>query len=108
MAYEAGRREFLLNKVLELSLLQQKLLEENRLEELLRSQIEREAVFAEIREMIPADFGTEPLRGLIEEILKADGALCLNMEENLSDIARKLEKVSKGRKVEKAYRACNK
>lgn len=105
MASEKGRAEEILGRVLELSLLQRRLLDEKRFEELASKQKERETLFIELQGLPGAPYREEPLRSIIVKILDNDRVLSLSMESSMGEISMKLGRIKKGSKAAKAYSA---
>lgn len=95
----------ILKSVLETSVLQRRLFDEKRFEELLLKQKEREALFAELSSLESPDLKCEEARSLIVRILENDRVLSLCMESSMEEIAGKLGRIKKGAKVVKAYGA---
>ncbi|MBI5454411.1 MAG: flagellar protein FliT [Deltaproteobacteria bacterium] len=95
----------MLKAVLETSVLQRRLFDEKRFEELLLKQKEREALFAELSSLESQDLKSEEAHSLIARILDHDRALSLCIESSMDEIAGKLGRVIRGARVAKAYNA---
>lgn len=95
----------ILKKVLEISDRQAGLLAENRLEELLMSQSERERLINILKSALGTEKGGEGLKAIIAEINRNDAVLCLTIESRLHELKEKIEKVRNGKKAFKAYAA---
>ncbi|MFQ5736272.1 MAG: flagellar protein FliT [Thermodesulfobacteriota bacterium] len=92
----------ILEAVLRISVEQKELFRENRLEDLLMLQREREALLGGI-ETGAADLSEGPLRGLIEKILDNDRLLSLGLENARREVGDKLRNVKQGFRALKAY-----
>ncbi|MBI4949521.1 MAG: hypothetical protein HY955_05185 [Deltaproteobacteria bacterium] len=99
----AERRLDILRAVLEASVLQRRLFDERRFEELVFKQKEREALFAELATLGPMDVVRKEAEALVKGILESDRVLTLSMESAKADIAGKLGRISKGAIMMKAY-----
>ncbi|MBI2413328.1 MAG: flagellar protein FliT [Deltaproteobacteria bacterium] len=95
----------ILEAVLETAVLQRRLFEEKRFDELLLKQKEREALFAELSSLESQYLKCGEARSLIVRILENDRVLSLCMESSMEEIAGKLGRIKKGAKVVKAYGA---
>ena len=89
--------------MLETSVLQRRLFDERRFEELVLKQKEREALFAELRTLGPMGVVRKEAEALVKGILESDRVLALSMESAKADIAGKLGRISKGAIMMKAY-----
>lgn len=87
----------ILNKILELSLLQRQFLEENRLAEMLACQLEREDLFENLGRL------AENHRGLASEIIESDKLLSLMAGSRMDEIRAKISQVRAGVQAVKAY-----
>src|SRR5574337_586831 len=103
MGHRRERHEEILLRVLELSQLQRKLLSENRFNDLLKSQSEREALLAELEGSGKVDIREERLKRLVETILVNDRVLTLSIESSMGEIRCKLDKIKNGLKALRAY-----
>ncbi len=95
----------ILKAVLETAVLQRRLFDEKRFEELFLKQKERETLFTELSSLESTDLKCEEARSLIARILDNDRVLSLCMESSMDEIAGKLGRIRKGARVVKAYGA---
>ncbi len=103
MAHSALRHEEILRRVLDLSRLQRNLLGENRLQDLLKTQSERETLLAELEGSGKIDLNDERLKRLVDGILANDKVLTLTIESSMGEIRCKLDKIKNGLKALRAY-----
>lgn len=101
MGYDTG--QVILERILELSALQIRLLEENRVEELLKCQEQREVLFSSLGS--PENYRGQRIKALADKILENDRVLSLNIGMLLGDLKGRLERIDRGAKAIKAYRA---
>lgn len=92
----------LLKDILELSLHQRHLLEDNRIVELLENQRSRDELFTELKAMGRIDFDDEA-SGLIDKIVESDRSVTLNLESALDSLKVKLKKMKEGSQASRAY-----
>lgn len=95
----------ILKAVLETSVLQRRLFDEKRFEDLLLKQKEREDLLSELSSLEPAGLKCGEARALIAGILDNDRALSLCIESSMGEIAGKLGRIRKGARAVKAYNA---
>lgn len=95
----------MLIRMLEISNVQKKLFEENRMEELAALQIERERIFLELKGLEREKPSRDLLRPVVKKIEENDTLLRMNIEGALSGIKAKIEKIKNGTKAIKAYTA---
>lgn len=101
----SGRHVEILSRVLDISTVQKGLLAENRVEELLALQQEREDLFSELRSLPPARYKEEPFKTILDGIRENDSVLMMSLGTMLSDVGGKIGKVVSGSKAAKAYSA---
>lgn len=92
----------ILNRLLEISMLQRRLIEENRIEELLSAQIERAGLFSTL------DLSGEPgadsaLRELARDLADSDRELAAEIGQVMDSIGSRLGQVKTGMSAVKAY-----
>ncbi|MBI5809650.1 MAG: flagellar protein FliT [Deltaproteobacteria bacterium] len=93
----------LLDRLLEMSALQRKAIEEGRIEELMNRHGEREALFTDIKRMDPAELNGHEAKRAIDNILESDRDLAAHIESSMEDLVKNLAKVSSGKKASAAY-----
>lgn len=94
-----------LEKVLDISELQLKLLSENRIEDLLKSQSERDLILRQAAGggVSPAPSEVPLIKSLAGRIAANDSILSLRIESELSGLRRRLAAIGGGKKALRAY-----
>lgn len=91
-------------KLLEISRLQHRLVEENRIEELLSSQAERDGLFAMLDlSGVPVAEGGDGLRELVRELSESDRKLSGEVRQRMDAVGSRLGQVKTGLSAMKAY-----
>lgn len=102
MARDINRVAEILKRLMEISSAQRAHLEENRLDELLKGQSEREELFTELEGM-QEFMKDERLKEAVNELAASDNVLFMNIESAVCFLKNKLHGVKKGAKAVKAY-----
>lgn len=91
-----------LNRLLEISSLQLRLIREKRVDEFAACQAEREDLFTDL--IRPGDFGRDPeARLLADRLIESDKLLAGEVQALMGGISSKLNQVKTGRSAVKAY-----
>lgn len=101
MAPDNREQAGILNRLLEISILQRRLVEENRIDELLSAQIERAGLFSTL------DLSGEPvddaLKELARELADSDRELSAVVQQVMDAVGSRLGQVKTGMSAVKAY-----
>lgn len=90
-----------LKKLIELSVLQRRFINENRIDELFEAQAARDELFRSIHSAGPQ--GSPELAGLVRELAESDRELSAGVSSVMESIASKLGQVKTGMSAMKAY-----
>lgn len=96
-----------IKQVLEISIKQKKLLEENRLSELLELQQKRDALISQIKGYAVKeedDASKKETSRLVKQILDNDSILMMKMMSSMEDIKKELKSTVGGKKLVRAYK----
>ncbi|HHL39473.1 MAG TPA: hypothetical protein ENJ37_03100 [Deltaproteobacteria bacterium] len=104
MASEREEKKRLLERLLDISAEQRRLLQENRLVDVLRRQEERDRLVARLKVLAPGGLGgDDALRALAGKVVEEDRSLGVSIRTSMDDIRRKLMRISGGVKAARAY-----
>lgn len=92
-----------IKQVLEISIKQKKLLEENRLSELLELQQKRDALISSIKDYAVQE-GSADVKNIIKQILDNDSVLMLKIMSSMEDVKQELKSTVGGKKLVRAYK----
>ena len=101
MARESSEQALILNKLLELSILQRSFIKENKIDELLEAQVLREGLFSMLQRA-PSPV-SEELTRLARELSESDAELSSSVSSVKESIAARLGQVKTGMSALKAY-----
>jgi hypothetical protein len=92
----------ILNRLLEISILQRRLIEENRIEELLSAQIERDWLFSTL-DLSGKPSADSALKALARELADSDKELSDAVQQVMDSVGSRLGQVKTGMSAVKAY-----
>jgi len=93
----------ILERVLDLSVLQRRYLEEGKLPDFINCRTERERLFTELKDSDLKNFRTESIKELSKKIMVNDDLLTSNISAVMNAISMRLEKIKNSSKAIKAY-----